>query len=68
MRGWRDKEEAKVLQGSAQKANTRLQTRLILKASEHSATEMGLHQLAAAVAVDSGPLRKMRVASPRSTR
>ncbi len=42
---------------------------LILKA--HGAAETGMHQLAAAAAataINSGPLRKMRVASPRSTR
>jgi hypothetical protein len=33
-----------------------------------SPTKMGLHQLTATVAIDSGPLRKMRAASPRSTR
>jgi hypothetical protein len=68
MRVRRDKEEAKVPKGSARKANTCMQTRLILKAPEHSATETGLNQWATAAAVDSGPLRKMRVASPRSTR
>ncbi len=68
MRGWRGKEDAKVPKGSARKANSRPQTRLILKASERSPTQTGTNQLAAAVAIDSGPLRKMRVASPRSTR
>ena len=68
MRVWRDKEEAKVPKGGARKANTCMQTRLILKAPEHRATETGLNHWATEAAIDSGPLRKMRVASPRSTR
>jgi hypothetical protein len=78
MRVRRDKEEAKVPKGSAQKANSSMGYVINIdlyrpnptdsKGARPSATEMGIHQLAAATAIDSGPLRKMRVASPRNTR
>src|ERR1700722_14272099 len=77
MRVWRDKEGAKVPQGSAQRANRSIGyvinidlyrlNRTDSKGAQRSPTETGIHQLAAAIAIDSGPLTKIRVASPRST-
>jgi hypothetical protein len=78
MRGWREKEEAKVPKGSAQRANRSMRYVINIdlypsnpadsKGARRGATETGMDQLAAATVIDSGPLRKMRVASPRSTR
>ena len=78
MRGWRDKEEAKVPKGSAQRANRSIGYVINIdlyrpnpadsKGTRRNATKTGMNQWAAATAIDSGPLRKMRVASPRSTR
>jgi hypothetical protein len=78
MRGRSDKEEAKVPKGSAQRANRSIGYVINIdpyrpnptdsKGARHSVTKTGTNQLAAAAAIDSGPLRKMRVASPRSTR
>src|ERR1700723_1240222 len=78
MRIRRHKEEAKVPQGSAQRANRSIRYLINIdlyrpnptdsKGVRHSATETGTNQLASAIAIDSGPLRNIRVASPRSTR